>query len=160
MNIANIPAVVKNLEQVDGRFKRWRYRLLSKPGVQALCRDRLGWPIRVRLYEDAMPYFVLGGELNYEYYPAVVPDWDNTPRSGLDGLVLHGSTPELFRVQVQQAIRRVSHLPEQHRIVFVKSWNEWAEGNYLEPDQRYGKAYLHVIEDEVYRAPRADQSTP
>jgi len=67
----------------------------------------------------------------------------------LDGLVLHGSTPELFRIQVRAALRRVEPLPAEQRIIFVKSWNEWAEGNYLEPEMKYGRGYLEVTRDEI-----------
>jgi hypothetical protein len=67
-------------------------------------------------------------------YPCVIPNWDNTPRSGRNGLVFHGSTPELFRIHLKEALRAVKDFPPQHRTVFVKSWNEWAEGNDLEPE--------------------------
>ncbi|WP_347258569.1 glycoside hydrolase family 99-like domain-containing protein [Methylocaldum sp.] len=82
-------------------------------------------------------------------YPCVVPNWDNTPRSGADGLVLTGSTPRLFRRHLRKALDLADQLPEGKRIIFVKSWNEWAEGNHLEPDLRYGRGYLEVIRDEL-----------
>jgi hypothetical protein len=82
-------------------------------------------------------------------FPQVIPNWDNTPRSGHRGLVLHGSTPELFRTDLRNAISAVSGRDHERRLVFVKSWNEWAEGNHLEPDQLYGRAYLEVLKDEV-----------
>jgi hypothetical protein len=63
--------------------------------------------------------------------------------------VLHGSTPELFRRHLRRAIGMVGDLPRERRIVFVKSWNEWAEGNHLEPDQRFGLRYLEAIRDEL-----------
>ena len=85
------------------------------------------------------------------YYPAVIPGWDNTPRSGRNGLVLHGSTPELFRIHLRASITQIRHKPAEHRILFLKSWNEWAEGNYVEPDLRYGKGYLQVLRDEICR---------
>jgi hypothetical protein len=84
-------------------------------------------------------------------YPVIIPNWDNTPRSGRYGSVLHGSTPELFRWHLREAIERASERPPEHQIVFIKSWNEWAEGNYLEPDLRHGRAYLEVVRDEVRR---------
>jgi len=87
-------------------------------------------------------------------YPVALPNWDNTPRSGRRGSVLQGSTPELFREHLRQAIDAVDDRPDEQRIVFLKSWNEWAEGNYLEPDRRFGRAYLEVIREEVDRATR------
>ncbi|MCD4743967.1 MAG: glycoside hydrolase family 99-like domain-containing protein [Desulfobacteraceae bacterium] len=77
-----------------------------------------------------------------EFYPCVVPNWDNTPRSGVNGFVLHGSNPELYGKHLREAVDLVSDRKPDQRVVFVKSWNEWAETNYLEPDLRWGRAYL------------------
>ena len=77
-----------------------------------------------------------------DFYPCVVPNWDNTPRSGLNGLVLHGSTPELYAEHLCEAVGLVADRTPDQRVVFIKSWNEWAETNYLEPDLRWGNAYL------------------
>jgi hypothetical protein len=85
-------------------------------------------------------------------FPSVIPGWDNTPRSGSKGFVLTDSTPELFRLLLKMAIESVSQRELDKRIIFVKSWNEWAEGNHLEPDVRFGRGYLQVIKDEVSRS--------
>lgn len=82
-------------------------------------------------------------------YPCVIPNWDNTPRSGTNGLVLYGSTPKVFRRHLQKSLDFVRNLPTERRFIFIKSWNEWAEGNYLEPDLRFGTQYLEVILDEL-----------
>jgi hypothetical protein len=82
-------------------------------------------------------------------YPCVVHSWDNTPRSGRNGLVLTGATPELFRPILRKAIRSVEEYRKPERFVYLKSWNEWAEGNYLEPDLRWGHKYLDVIRAET-----------
>jgi len=84
-------------------------------------------------------------------YPTVLPNWDNTPRSGMNGLVLHGSTPELFRILLRRALTLVNHYDDEYRIIFIKAWNEWAEGNYLEPDQQFGHGYLEVIRQELLK---------
>jgi len=104
-------------------------------------------------YADASRAIVGEPTPGIESYPVVIPNWDNTPRSGRNGLILLGSTPELFADQVRRAIANVQHLPQEHRIVFVKSWNEWAEGNHLEPDLRYGHRYLEVLRSELARRP-------
>jgi lipopolysaccharide biosynthesis protein len=82
-------------------------------------------------------------------HPCLLPNWDNTPRSGRNGLVLHGSTPERFRRQVRRAFAIAAGDPLEERLVFVKSWNEWAEGNHLEPDLKFGTGYLEVTREEL-----------
>ncbi len=91
---------------------------------------------------------------DFDEYPCVLPNWDNTPRCGTNGFLFHDSTPGLFRTHLRQAIEQVEERPYDKRIVFIKSWNEWAEGNYLEPDQQFGRAYLEACRAEVF--PGAD----
>lgn len=102
-------------------------------------------------YHDVAPDLVTVPQLACEWYPTVIPNWDNTPRSGMNGIVFQGSTPEYFRVHLRQAIKCVHDLPAERRLVLIKSWNEWAEGNYLEPDSRFGRRYLEVVREEVHR---------
>ena len=91
------------------------------------------------------------------YLPAVYPNWDNTPRSGRRGLVLHGSSPERFRPHVRDAVQSLASRPADERLLWVKSWNEWAEGNYLEPDTRFGHGWLEVLHDELRGPAGGDQ---
>jgi lipopolysaccharide biosynthesis protein len=103
----------------------------------------------VRLYRHAVPFLLDGCSEQPDVYPCVTPNWDNTARSNTRGLVLHESTPELFRTHVREALRLVQSRSPDQSLVFVKSWNEWAEGNYLEPDQKFGHDYLKIIREEV-----------
>jgi hypothetical protein len=82
-------------------------------------------------------------------YPCAIPNWDNTPRSGSNGLVLHGATPDKFRKVMRRALKKVAQRDAEHRMIFVKSWNEWAEGNYLEPDLKFGNGFLKALRAEI-----------
>ncbi|MFA7083355.1 MAG: glycoside hydrolase family 99-like domain-containing protein [Arcobacteraceae bacterium] len=83
-------------------------------------------------------------------FPLVMPNWDNTARSKGNGIVLQGSTPELFREILKNAIEKVQKsYTEEYQIIFIKAWNEWAEGNYLEPEREYGLEYLETLREEL-----------
>ncbi len=78
-------------------------------------------------------------------HPCVYPNWDNTPRLGRRGSVVVDATPERFSHHVRQAVARATLNPDDERLVFIKSWNEWAEGNHLEPDRVHGRAWLEAL---------------
>jgi hypothetical protein len=100
-------------------------------------------------YSEAMLHFLGNGAAAPDSYPCVLPNWDNSPRAGNRALILHNSTPNLFGKHLREALTLVADRPFEDRLVFVKSWNEWAEGNYLEPDLRFGRQYLDVVREEV-----------
>lgn len=112
-------------------------KLFRHPEVWPYARNPLPWP----------PEGVDPENLQ----PCVYPNWDNSPRSGRRGVVLTGSTPERFRTHVRNAVDALADRPPQERLLWVKSWNEWAEGNYLEPDRETGHARLEVLSKELRR---------
>ena len=73
-------------------------------------------------------------------------DWDNTARYGKRATVYEGARPERFQYWLERLVDKVrAHNRPDERIVFINAWNEWAEGAYLEPDERYGDRYLQAI---------------
>jgi lipopolysaccharide biosynthesis protein len=134
---------------------RIRRSIRAHPRLGQLANRCKPEPLHVYPYDEASDHFVIKEELGHEYYPIVIPDWDNTARSGLRGYALHGSTPELFRRNLQDAVARVAAHPADRRIVIIESWNEWAEGNYLEPDRRWGHEYLRVAHSTLTAACRS-----
>ncbi len=126
--------------------------------ARTLFRRCAGQPRLVFDYADAVAFFLEGLDIQpgQPIYPCAVPQWDNSPRSGTRATILHQSTPELFRTHLREVLARTRALPSGQKIVFVKSWNEWAEGNYLEPDLRFGHQYLNVVREEVTRVRESD----
>ncbi len=78
-------------------------------------------------------------------FRGVIPSWDNTARRGSIGSVVMNGTPENYEYWLSEAIRRTKQdFPNEDRLVFINAWNEWAEGCHLEPDRRYGNAFLEA----------------
>jgi hypothetical protein len=79
-------------------------------------------------------------------FPVILPQWDRTPRAGISEGIYVNATPENFRKHVVDALKVVAGKEDEHKIIFMKSWNEWGEGNYVEPDLRYGHGFLDVLQ--------------
>ena len=106
-------------------------------------------PFHTYQYDSILPYIDVDRDQDLESYPCILPSWDNTPRSGLNGFVFTNASPGRFQEHLREALRRVEGYENDHRIIIVKSWNEWAEGNHLEPDLRFGRGFLEAIRSEL-----------
>ena len=102
---------------------------------------------RIFLYSSMIKHLIGTEELNEDIYPTIIPNWDHTPRSGKRGYLYHNSTPELFGQHVDAVFKQITH--KNRQIVFLKSWNEWGEGNYMEPDLKYGLKYIQTLREMV-----------
>ena len=102
----------------------------------------------IREYSEMYPKFLCDIDLSENVVPTLIPNWDHTPRSGVTGTVLQGATPELFKAHCLEVLRGVSR-KESNPLVFLKSWNEWGEGNYVEPDMKFGHGFLKAINDAI-----------
>ena len=80
-------------------------------------------------------------------YPTLLPNWDRSARSGKKARIYVDSTPKVFKEQLITALDLLKDKNFEHKILFLQSWNEWAEGNYVEPDLKYGRGFLDVIKD-------------
>ena len=96
-------------------------------------------------YKDAIKYMVCDDASEENVIPVVVPNWDHSPRSGGNAILLHNCEPKYFEEVLEKAKEAVSNKPKEKQVVIVKAWNEWGEGNHLEPDLRYGRGYLEAI---------------
>jgi lipopolysaccharide biosynthesis protein len=144
---------------LKGLPKRQQNRLIKQLRGKSMARYLPGQsslPLVVN-YSDLIKNALRSIEFGPRHYPSVLPNWDSTPRHGAKGMVLVDSTPELFRAHLREAINIVQTRETDHRLIFVKSWNEWAEGNYLEPDSRFGSDYLTVIREELSKLGEAEK---
>lgn len=109
----------------------------------------LGRPL-VLSYSFISKYFIdEQTDTSPDIFPTLIPNWDHTPRSGCRGYVFQKPLPELFRRHAEQALRVTAAKTPSRQVLFVKSWNEWGEGNYMEPDLRYGKGYINALREAI-----------
>ena len=100
--------------------------------------------INVFNYTDIVDRMIHKPDPGYMRFPCVTPSWDNSPRRGKDGYIFHNSNPVIYEKWLRHAISTVGNHKPEEKIVFINAWNEWGEGNHLEPDIKSGHAYLHA----------------
>lgn len=82
-------------------------------------------------------------------YPTILSQWDRSPRTGKSEGVYVNSTPENFQKHIEKALDVIKDKSPEHKILFLRSWNEWGEGNYVEPDLKYGHGFLDAIKNTI-----------
>jgi hypothetical protein len=88
---------------------------------------------------------------SYPRFPGVTPSWDNSPRRSVDAVILRDPSPAVYEAWLDDAfIRARTEAPAPW--VFINAWNEWAEGNMLEPTRDLGRAFLEATQRAVLRA--------
>jgi lipopolysaccharide biosynthesis protein len=86
---------------------------------------------------------------NYLRFPCVTPSWDNSPRRRRGPMIFTGSSPNLFQDWLAKTLVKLKNSKNIPHILFINAWNEWAEGNHLEPDQLHGRSYLEALREAI-----------
>jgi len=123
-------------------FSRWQH-LLSKAGLFPAGYFRHRYADYRRMVTQMLDKVEPTG---YPWYRCVTPGFDNTARRSTGATVFLHSTPELYQEWLTEIVRRelANDRAPGEKLVFINAWNEWAEGNHLEPDQKWGRAYLEA----------------
>jgi lipopolysaccharide biosynthesis protein len=96
-------------------------------------------------YETLVRHMLARPPVGHPRFRCVTPGWDNSPRHLSGGRIFVGSTPQLYENWLRNVVDATrSRHTDGKGLVFINAWNEWAEGNHLEPDQRWGRAYLEA----------------
>ena len=136
------------------RIKQW----LKSRGHETLHKraeriwPRLDW---IYDYSEIRRLLICDEQFDLPSHPMAVPNWDTTARYDAGAVVFHESTPTAFAAHLDDVMEQIESQPAERRIVFLKSWNEWAEGNHLEPDARFGHGYLEAIRQAQGRPPKS-----
>lgn len=93
-------------------------------------------------YDEAVRRMLLKPKPQDHHFQCITPAWDNCARKKQNAFLLHNSTPETYGYWLSELCKKVELRSKEENFVFINAWNEWAEGNHLEPDKKWGNAYL------------------
>ncbi len=121
------------------------YPSVAIRAVHRLLRKRtgIGWN-NVYEYDDVVDRALADAPTDYVRFRCVTPSWDNSPRRAQWAHIFTGATPEKYGSWLEQTLHAFTPPSPEEDLVFTNAWNEWAEGNHLEPDQRWGLGYLEA----------------
>lgn len=121
----------------DFRESHWAYNNVFCRALRKVC----GIPVGNNA-KDYYDFFVEHFEFKDGVCPCIYPNWDHSARSGNIATIFRNAEPSLWGDFCKRLFGKIKRDGE---LVFVKSWNEWGEGNYLEPDRRYGMGYIDEL---------------
>lgn len=87
--------------------------------------------------------------ISKKIFQGITPGWDNSARRKEGALILDKSNPEIFRVWLKQIVNNETKNDNKDKFIFINAWNEWAEGNHLEPCIKWGTEFLKVLKEEL-----------
>lgn len=96
-------------------------------------------------YRTAYHNLITEEDKREDVIPTLIPQWDHTPRSGWNGSLFINATPDYFYKHALEGLEAIKMKSSNHKILFLKSWNEWGEGNYMEPDLKYGRGFILAL---------------
>ncbi|MCR5533533.1 MAG: glycoside hydrolase family 99-like domain-containing protein [Paludibacteraceae bacterium] len=129
-------------ENITSMGKTVGMRKLSR-FIRILFAQLLYIPFGVYRYSRVRHKLVDRRFADEDVIPVLYPNWDNTARRKMGATVLHEATPEQFYQHCKEVFALMRG--KKNRVVFLKSWNEWGEGNYMEPCLRYGHGYIRAL---------------
>lgn len=142
-------------------------RIMPEQDVELPGQDLLNEVYKknyVHHYEHLADEMMAKPPVAYKRFRCVTPSWDNSARRQEGANIFVGSTPEKYRQWLGNVVSYTrSTFNGDEQIAFVNAWNEWAEGNHLEPDLKHGRAYLEATKDAIdgaYTVPARKPTEP
>lgn len=130
----NCTRLYESFGQANTLYRRIKNRIL---------RDVFKVPTRYN-YKDIYKFFKNRLIKNPYIFPTIYPNWDPSPRRGVNTVILDNCEPHYFGKHCSDIFASIQG-KEGLNLVFLRAWNEWGEGNYMEPDIKYGKRYIEEL---------------
>jgi hypothetical protein len=124
-----------------------------QPDWEQLQKETLWWRFKYKFglhngkplifdYEQIIKKMIARPTSKFKQYPCITPSWDNSARKKLNSVILKNATPKLYGAWLKNILGKFKPFTKNENFVFINAWNEWAEGNHLEPCRKWGLGYL------------------
>lgn len=141
-----------NYFTIDHSFRKRIYRFKANH-ISYMVKNRksiINWLFARNIYSYSHICRVIekrGKQQKKKTFICTFPDWDNTSRKDEEGTFVRGSSPKKFGRHMDNVLRLSGKM--KNEFVFINAWNEWSEGAYLQPDKKYGYAYLNSLKNAI-----------
>ena len=132
-------------KKIKEKYTNWQliHRLFSRSKRNELLNS-LNAHVDYNEYVDFVKSYP---NLNYKCYPGITPGWDNSARKKKGYFLFKNSTPLKFKDWLVHEVQKFEPFSKDENFLFINAWNEWAEGNHLEPDAKWGTQHLQAVKD-------------
>lgn len=134
-NFGNVPMVKEHL--VTRILNKIRKKLKIKNQNKKSTKDKI---IEYKDFVDQQKNLVYKTNVS----PSITPMWDNSSRRKTNATIFNNSTPEIYGSWLNHILKNYPWNKNAEKFLFINAWNEWAEGNHLEPCRKWGKSYLDI----------------
>lgn len=140
------------MKQLKNKLSGWyiKYKLSSTSKRKAMLNDLE----KVINYQDFVNFEINNSAINkHKVYPGITPMWDNSARRNENfSLLFKNSTPDKYREWLEHELKTFKPYSREENFIFINAWNEWAEGNHLEPCRKWGRSYLEATREAIAKA--------
>lgn len=138
-------------KMIKGLKYRLLYRYYRLMGKQWKIKELKYKLLRLIDYNDYVDFLKQNykHDFNYSFFPGVTPSWDNSARNKLNPFIMLNANPEKFKEWLSFHVENFKPRSADENFIFINAWNEWAEGNHLEPCQKWGRKYLEVTKEVI-----------
>ncbi len=130
---------------IDSQYRKVMYTNLFWK-AKYIIRKKMGIP-NTYSYKYAIENSSGEYDKDERVFPEIFPRFDHSPRSRGKELIFTGDSPELFGQYTKATLQLIKDKQPDHQLIFIRAWNEWGEGNYLEPDIKSGLGYLEALKN-------------
>ena len=144
--LANYTKNIKLAQYKKKTFLRLSQRI---PRLKKLTKPKMHSHFSRIDYEGYLSYVINNYQYpkDYKRFPGVMPSWDNTARKKSNSFLFYNNSPQSYKNWLQFHKDNFHPDSAEENFIFINAWNEWAEGNHLEPCRRWGRKYLEATKE-------------